>query len=277
VPRLPLILCYHKVEPRRELGVTRVAPDRFGRQIEGLAREGYRALTLAELVACARGERAAGEREVAITFDDAYWGAVTVGAAELAQRRIPATVFVTPHFLGRTFWWDAIEWPGGSAWRAPFREHALTALAGRDDLVRRAASQHGLRVGDPPDYLRCASEEDLHQAVASAPITLGSHTWSHPNLTALTAVEVREELERPLEWLAGRFDRVQPLLAYPYGSFSDRVVEATRAVGYAGAFTIGGGWIRGAPRDVHRIPRMNVDAQLSLDGFVLSTAGLPRS
>ena len=33
---LPPILCYHKVEPRRELGVTRLSPRRFARQIERL-------------------------------------------------------------------------------------------------------------------------------------------------------------------------------------------------------------------------------------------------
>jgi peptidoglycan/xylan/chitin deacetylase (PgdA/CDA1 family) len=218
-----------------------------------------------------------GKPRVAVTFDDAYWGAVTVGAAELAQRGIPATVFVAPHFLGRTFWWDAIAWPGGSAWRAPFREHALRALAGRDDVVRRAAVADGLRVDEPPAYLRCATEDELRQAVASAPITLASHTWSHPNLAALAPAELREELERPLDWLAGRFEHAEPLLAYPYGSISDQVVETTRAVGYAAAVTIGGGWIRGAVRDMHRIPRMNVDTELTLDGFVLSTAGLPRS
>jgi peptidoglycan/xylan/chitin deacetylase (PgdA/CDA1 family) len=200
-----------------------------------------------------------------------------VGAAELAQRGIPAMVFVTTHFLGRTFWWDAIRWHAGSAWGVPFRDRALSALAGRDEVVRRAAADSGLRVDEPPEYLRCATEEELRQAVAGASITLGSHTWSHPNLAALAPAELREELVRPLEWLAGRFERVQPVLAYPYGSFSDRVVETTRAVGYTAAVTISGGWIGGTPRDVHRIPRMNVDTQLTLDGFVLSTAGLPRS
>ena len=56
-PPLPLVLCYHKVEARHELGVTRLGPRRFARQVERLARDGWRALTLADLVSCARGER----------------------------------------------------------------------------------------------------------------------------------------------------------------------------------------------------------------------------
>src|SRR5690606_1021286 len=71
---LPPILCYHKVERRHEVGVTRISPRRFERQVERLAAAGWRALTLEELSACVRGERRAGPREMAITFDDAYRG-----------------------------------------------------------------------------------------------------------------------------------------------------------------------------------------------------------
>ena len=48
IPALPPILCYHKVDPRLELGVTRISPGRFARQVERLARDGWRTLTLAE-------------------------------------------------------------------------------------------------------------------------------------------------------------------------------------------------------------------------------------
>jgi peptidoglycan/xylan/chitin deacetylase (PgdA/CDA1 family) len=273
-----LVLAYHNIlpdgAPPAGDGGLHLPRAQFARQLDVVA-ETCEPVALTDVLRPA--PRRARKPRVAITFDDAYWGAVTVGAAELARRRIPATIFVAPHFLGRTFWWDAIAWPGGSAWLDPFREHALRALAGRDDVVRRAAVERGLRVDEPPAYLRCATEDELRQAVASAPITLASHTWSHPNLAALPPAELREELDRPLDWLTTRFECVEPLLAYPYGSVSDQVVETTRAAGYAAAVTIGGGWIRGAVRDMHRIPRMNVDTELTLDGFVLSTAGLPRS
>src|SRR3954466_9108527 len=72
--KLPLILCYHKIERRRELGVTRLSPRRFARQIECLAGAGYRTLSLDELQAVVDGNRVAGERDLVITFDDAYRG-----------------------------------------------------------------------------------------------------------------------------------------------------------------------------------------------------------
>jgi peptidoglycan/xylan/chitin deacetylase (PgdA/CDA1 family) len=201
---------------------------------------------------------------------------VTLGAAELARRDIPATVFVAPQFLGRTFWWDAIRWPAGGSWGVPFRDHALNALAGRDDLVREAAGAEGFVLEEPPGHSRCASEEELRTALAGAPITLGSHTWSHPNLAVLTGPELYDELRRPLEWLSIRFDRAEHILAYPYGQLSDAAVATTREAGYRAAVGIAGGWMRGTPRDLFRIPRLNVARDLSMDGFVLATAGLAR-
>ena len=38
------ILCYHKVDTRFELGFTQIEPRVFRRQIETLARRGYRTL-----------------------------------------------------------------------------------------------------------------------------------------------------------------------------------------------------------------------------------------
>jgi peptidoglycan/xylan/chitin deacetylase (PgdA/CDA1 family) len=272
-----LVLAYHNIVPDDAPACGDVPlhlpQTRFAAQLEIVARRSE-PVPLADLLA--PPPRRQRKPRLAITFDDAYRGAVTLGTAELARHGIPATIFVSPHFLGRTFWWDAVSWPSGTSWGVPFRDRALDMLAGRDDLARRAAAENGLLIREPPDYLRCASEEELRAALAAAPITLGSHTWSHPNLAALAPADVREELHRPLEWLSARFDRVEPILAYPYGRVSDPVVHAARAVGYKAAVGVGGGWIRGTPRDPLRIPRLNIGRDLSMDLFILSTAGLVR-
>ena len=48
--RVPPILCYHKVDTRFELGFTQLEPRVFRRQMETLARLGYRTLGSAELL-----------------------------------------------------------------------------------------------------------------------------------------------------------------------------------------------------------------------------------
>ena len=49
---------------------------------------------------------------VAITFDDAYAGALHAGLRELERRGMPSTIFVAPGLLGRVTWWDALAKPG---------------------------------------------------------------------------------------------------------------------------------------------------------------------
>ncbi|MBI4959109.1 MAG: polysaccharide deacetylase family protein [Desulfovibrio sp.] len=48
-------------------------------------------------------------RAVAVTFDDGYADNLEIAAPIMAQREIPATVFVTTGMLGREFWWHELE------------------------------------------------------------------------------------------------------------------------------------------------------------------------
>ena len=84
---LPPVLCYHKVERRHELGVTRISPERFAKQIERIARAGWKTIGLSEVIACASGQRIAAPNELAITFDDGYRGLRDYAFPVLAAHR----------------------------------------------------------------------------------------------------------------------------------------------------------------------------------------------
>jgi peptidoglycan/xylan/chitin deacetylase (PgdA/CDA1 family) len=271
-----LVLAYHNIvpddaEPCGDASL-HLKRSRFAAQLELLCRT-HTVVPLHDALSSDRRPR--GQPWAAITFDDAYRGALTLGAAELARRGLPATVFVAPRFIGgAAFWWDRILLPADPRARARFRQRALTECAGRENAVRKLAAQCGLAEQEVPAYARCASESEIRQAVTTAGVALGSHSWSHPNLAALTAAEVTEELARPLAWLRARFDCVVPLLAYPYGQLSDAVAEATAHAGYSGALLIGGGWLRRGRTDAMRLPRVDVPAGLSTAGFTLRASGL---
>ena len=172
----------------------------------------------------------------ALTFDDAYQGAITVGLAEVVAHGMPATVFVAPQFVdGGTFWWDALADPPGGEVPPAVRAQAVEALAGDDTAVRAWARAAGLRVAEVPAWARVASEEQL-QAIGRLPgITFGAHSWGHPNLTRVAAPRLQEELRRPLQWLRDRFAQAIDWLAYPYGCWSPAVAEAAAAAGYRAA------------------------------------------
>ena len=195
---LPLILCYHKVERRQELGVTRLSPKRFARQVERFAKAGWRALSSEELLACARGERAVAPLELVITFDDAYRG--------LREHAFPVL--------------EAIGWPSVC--------FAITEYAGR--LNRWDVAYGGRRFAH-------LSWRDMRRWEGRG-VTFGSHTARHPRLTWLDEVAVRLELEESRAALECGCDRAAPLLSYPFGAAGKREARLAAESGYEGAVAL---------------------------------------
>lgn len=213
---------------------------------------------------------------VAITFDDAYAGAVRLAMPELARRRLPATIFVAPAFIGgRAFWWDSLADSSGRGLEPIARQHVLTALAGDSDAAMQWAASERRVIAAVSAVLRAASLDELREAASLPGITLASHSWSHSNLAALDAARLVDELERPRAWLEQFTPNVLNWLAYPYGMFNDAVASAARTAGYDAALAIDGGWYPD-PRtsDRYALPRLNVPHQLSRRGLALRAAGL---
>ena len=270
-----LVLAYHNIVPdgagasgERAL---HLAQRRFARQLDLLSKT-HDVVPVPQLMGQGTGQRP----RAAITFDDAYRGAVTAGVDEAVQRGLPVTIFVAPAFVGDgAFWWDTLADPHTGLLEASVREHSLHALAGRDEDIRAWAAAQGLRFVTPLDHACVASEEELASAAARPGVTLAAHSWSHPNLARLNPDEVDSELGRPAAWLEERFPGALRWLAYPYGLATPAVREAARAAGYDGAMLVSGGWLSRDPtRTPFSLPRLNIAAGLSDAGFVLRTSGL---
>lgn len=213
-PALPLILCYHKIDPRRELGVTRISPRRFARQVERLAARGWRALSLDELLACARGERVPGRREVAITFDDGYRALRDHAFPVLEALGWPAVCSVITDYAGRLNRWDVAY--GGR--RFPH-------LAWRD-----------IRRWEPRG------------------IAFVSHTATHPRLTWSDERTVASELARSSAALRGALDgNGWRTLSYPFGVAGERELRLAREAGYDAGLALAGNWAGDVMR-VNRLP-----------------------
>lgn len=210
----------------------------------------------------------------AITFDDAYRGAVEIGLPILAERGLPSTVFVAGAKVGGgSFWWDALALGLGGDLPDDARTHALEGLAGDDTAVRAWAAGVQFPLPAPPSVATVASEEALARAVAAGGLTLAPHSWTHPNLARIDGRRLEHELATGLSWLRDRFEGVLPLLAYPYGRFSPAVEHAARSAGYRHGFAIAGGWLSSAG-SAFTLPRWNVPAGISDAGFELATSGL---
>ncbi len=189
-----LVLCYHAVSERwpAELAVT---PEALESQLKYLLGRGYRGATFQEAI-----EAPPGPRTVAVTFDDAYRSVGELAYPILAELGLPGTVFVPTDFpdTGR-----AMRWPGIDRWLGGPHEHELMALA----------------------WL------ELEQ-LCDAGWEVGSHTCSHPRLTALDQEELERELRHSRTLCETRLRRRCDSLAYPYGDVDGRVVGAAREAGY---------------------------------------------
>ena len=181
-----LVLAYHNIVPAGMDGVgdrsLHLPQAAFAAQLDALMRT-HDVVPLGDAITepVARQLRP----RAAITFDDAYSGAVTAGLHELRVRDLPATVFITPAFLdGRSFWWDMFAHPRRGL-DASLRERALSDAHGLNSEVLALAAQIGLPAHEVPPHARGASMEALNAALKYDRIDFAAHTWSHPNLVSL--------------------------------------------------------------------------------------------
>lgn len=272
-----IVLAYHNIVPRGEERcgehALHLPQDAFVAHLDHL-QEYFEVVPLDALLV--DRARPMGARPLAaITFDDAYRGALQAGIPELQRRGLPATVFVPPAFVGgATFWWDALA--DGGTLAPAVRAHALDTARGADGAIRTWATGAGHSIRVLPAHAAAGSAADLAAVAAIPGMTLGSHSWSHPNLSRLTEAELQVELSRPLEWLQQRFPAaLTRVLAYPYGCAGPTVERLAAQAGYSSGLLVTGGWQpRGAIANRYRWPRLNIPGGLSQDGFTLRAAGL---
>lgn len=217
----------------------------------------------------------AGRPAAVITFDDAYEGAMTLGVAELRKRGLPGAVFACSGLPdGVTTWWDGLARLDGRGLDPEVRRIALDMAQGDQSTVMALAEANRWKVNEMPKEGRIASRAVLLRA--SEYLTVGVHTVTHPNLTKLDPARVVGELVECATWVREQFGVNRPTLAYPYGLFNDRVVEAVKGAGYRAAFRVEGGFCRPGPNleGGFDIPRVNIPSGLSDAGFELLVSGV---
>lgn len=268
-----IIVAYHNVLPDRSQPAgdrsLHLAHEKFVAQLDRLVRT-HEVVPLSELLP---PHPKTQRPQAAITLDDAYHGVVELAVPELKGGGLPPTVFVAPGLLGdRSFWWALLADPDAGVVPDGVRQRSLTDHKGIHQAV---LSSERPRVESMPPYARSATAGELLKAAERTRLVLASHTWSHPNLTALHGDGICAELRPARSWLTDHVSTPFLGLAYPYGLFDGRVESAVRLECPA-AFMLRGGWFRRSAVHItlHRIPRVNISAGVSLRGFELRTSDL---
>jgi peptidoglycan/xylan/chitin deacetylase (PgdA/CDA1 family) len=177
--------------------------DAFRRQLEFLSRQ-FTPVSLSEAVERLRLGRTDGD-ELVVTFDDGFRNQLDNAAPLLAEYGISACFFLVTDLIGASV----------EAAREFCRERLHLPLP-----------------VEPLDWDGAARLLELGHEI-------GSHTRSHPELTALPPDLVAEELTSSREELSRRLAAVRHF-SVPYGNrgrFSEAVAEAARAAGYESCAT----------------------------------------
>jgi len=131
------VLCYHRIGGALELGVTRTTAAVFRRQMEMLAKAGWRTLRLSEFAESLRTTHHA-PRTFLLTFDDGYASLADNAYPVLSDLGFTATTFVITDYIGKTNTWDVrytwrrlphLDWPTIESWRSrgfDFGSHGTT-------------------------------------------------------------------------------------------------------------------------------------------------------
>jgi len=185
-------------------------------------------------------QAAAGRgRLLHVTFDDAYTS-VARALPLLERLRVPATVFACSGYADE-----------GRPLAVP-------------ELAADAAAQ--------PDELRTMAWDELRE-LAERGVAVGSHTVSHPHLTAIDDGALARELRESRERLEDELRRPCPYLAYPYGEQDARVRAAAEAAGYDAAFGLPG---QEQPIDRFQLPRVGLYRRDGLARLAVKTTGVVR-
>lgn len=197
--RIPLLL-YHSItdvsDPR--FAHWAVSPELFAGHMDHLASNGYRTLTIRELVDRVFVRKQALEpRSVAITFDDGFEDFYSAAWPQLQRNSLTATVFVTTSYVDRT-----------SAW-----------------LARQGEASRPL--------LSLSQIEEL----SAAGIECGAHGHTHVQLDTVAPATARREIEDSKRFLEAVVGTVSSF-AYPHGYYTRRVQRLVERAGFVCACAV---------------------------------------
>lgn len=205
--RVP-VLMYHRVgEPHNDWEARyAIRPEAFADHMHTLARKGYQAVGVDELISWLEGGQALPESAILVTFDDGFRGVREHAVPVMESLKWPFTVFLVADLIGGKDEWTRSANPAGAS-------YPLLDAVEIQEMQRKGVSFH-------------------------------SHTRNHVSLPTLGDDELANQLAGSRKSLSELLGRNITYLAYPFGHLDERVEKATRAAGYRAAFSTQPGFNR---------------------------------
>ncbi len=201
------VLMYHKVgcpvQCERD-NFLNISARSFRRQMQVMARLGYRARPFSEIVQAIASNETLPPRTFAITFDDGYRCVGETAAPILKEFGFVATVFIVSDCVGTTNQWDRAL------------GHPEVPLLSWDEL------RHLARAG----------------------WEMAGHTRAHRHLGALDDEAALREIAEGKRETEAQIGQTLQTFCYPFGHFNERTASLVRSAGFQGACTTQSGLAR---------------------------------
>ena len=269
------ILLYHKVRPQaRPLFGTAVTPGNFERQIRFLKRR-YEIIDL-QALSYSESYPQSSKDLILITFDDGYRDNFLYAFPILNKLNVHAAIFLATDFIGtnRLLWHDKLAWIMYNA-QLPIKRKVLLQSGLPEKMIRGIESFFLSTPENQVKILRflaadlkllpaeecnnvlnksanvCNIERWPNETerpmlsweevgeMSEQGISFGSHTRSHPRLSALSAHLIREEISQSKIAIEQYTGKPVTAFAYPYGKkedYSETVLKILREEGFLYAF-----------------------------------------
>lgn len=155
-------------------------------------------------------------KRYALTFDDGYLSVYDRAYPILLERGMTATIYVVVNTIGGINEWD-------------------------------------YKNGDNKEMMMNVRQV---KEMADAGFEIGSHTLTHPHLTAINEDQLAREITDSKHKLEDIIGKEVTSFSYPYGDYDKRVASAAQAAGYKNAVTTRLGAV--SCGSLFEIPRVNV-------------------
>lgn len=199
----PRILMYHMIsdaKPGARFNGLRVAPAMFDQQLAWLSAQGWRFMTLSELMAAPEQAKA---KTVVLTFDDGYADNCTQALPIMRKYGAKGTLFL-------------VEQRHDNDWSTKKKAHHQGG-----ELMQEAKLDN----------------TQVQEMLDSGLVELGAHTFSHPKLTNLQAAQRAHEVIAIKQHLEQTYKVPVDSFAYPFGIYDPEDVALAERAGYRAAVT----------------------------------------
>lgn len=310
-PNLLTVLNYHRIEEPDRSDFSTFKPNisatplMFEQQMDYLLKN-YNVVSGADVTAWVRGGRALPPHAALITFDDGYYDNFKNAFPVLAERNLPAIIFLASDFIGgdSPFYWDLIAYCFNNSLMdhvsiSPTISYSWNNKFSRDivvgqiiELAKKMPEADKRKLVDAfPDKMDVSvplnafdglflTWDDV-RALSVGGIEMGAHTASHPILTRVPIDKVEEELYKSKIRIEGEINSQVVSFAYPNGQpsdFNSAVIDRVKKVGFHTAYTLLSGPTRfsSVKKDPYQIRRIFLSYKDTLPRFAGKLIGLAR-